>query len=151
MKKFAFSALLIGFALGIGLGLLWAGESSFKVVVNSENPVDSMARDEVSKLFLKKVGSWAHGMTVLPVDQLGTAEVREKFSKEIHGKSVATMVSPLPLGAGSSRAEARSSPTGTAMAGRPCTTACSPNRMTLPAAEASTGARFIVCRYPIAC
>jgi len=91
MKKFAFSALLIGFALGIGLGLLWAGESSFKVVVNSENPVDSMARDEVSKLFLKKVGSWAHGMTVLPVDQLGTAEVREKFSKEIHGKSVATI------------------------------------------------------------
>jgi len=92
MKKHVFVITLVIFILAVGLSFLFAGESvSFKVVVNSQNPVDSMGRDEVSKLFLKKVGSWANGVTVLPVDQLGTAEVREKFSKDIHGKSVATI------------------------------------------------------------
>jgi len=92
MKKHFFAIVLIVFFLAVGLSFLYAQDSGgYKVIVNAQNPVDSMGRDEVSKLFLKKVGSWAHGVTALPVDQLGTAEVREKFSKDIHGKSVATV------------------------------------------------------------
>lgn len=65
-----------------------AEEASFRVIVHPSNKVSSMTRDEVSKLFLKKVGKWDGGQPVSPVD-LGTeSSVREKFSKEIHGKTV---------------------------------------------------------------
>ena len=90
-KGFKYSALLIGFALGIGLGLLWAGEASYRVVVNSENPISSLSRDQASKLFLKKVRTWEHGVTVLPVDLVGSSPVREEFTREIHGKSVSAV------------------------------------------------------------
>ena len=61
------------------------------MIVNQENPVESMKRSEVSKLFLKKIRTWEHGVVVLPVDLVGTSPVRDKFSREVHGKSVTTV------------------------------------------------------------
>ena len=91
MKKFLFSSVLVGFLLGVGLLYLYAGEASYRLVVNSENPVSSLSRDEASKLFLKKVRTWEHGVTVLPVDLVSSLPVREEFTREIHGKSVSAV------------------------------------------------------------
>jgi ABC-type phosphate transport system substrate-binding protein len=66
-------------------------EQSFLLVVNSENPVNSLSRDDVSKLFLGKVGRWEHGEEVLPADQSSDSALRERFSDEIHGRSVSAI------------------------------------------------------------
>ena len=65
----------------------------FKLIVHTSNGIDSMTAERVSALFLKKVGKWDNGRTVLPVDLLPGSAVREEFSKSIHGKTVAAVKS----------------------------------------------------------
>ncbi|WDT75133.1 MAG: hypothetical protein MPW16_17935 [Candidatus Manganitrophus sp.] len=62
--------------------------ASFKIIVNPTNNVSSMTKEQVSELFLKKVTQWENGRKALPVDQVTSSPIREKFSKEIHDKSV---------------------------------------------------------------
>ena len=70
---------------------LRAQEGSFRVIVNSGNRVATLARDEVSKMFLKKIAAWHSGEAVVPVDQSEDAEVRKLFSKQVLGKDVAAV------------------------------------------------------------
>jgi len=66
---------------------------AYKVVVNSANAAPPMSRDEVAKLFLKKVTSWATGQTVQPVDQAKDSAVRKAFSQAVLGKDVSAVES----------------------------------------------------------
>lgn len=68
-----------------------AGEDRFYVIVNGANSLSSMEDKEVSKLFLKKSVLWPNGQPVVPVDQSERSSVREIFSKEIHGKTTASL------------------------------------------------------------
>jgi len=61
----------------------------FRVIVHSANPVDSISRTELSAIFLKRVRRWPDRVDIIPVDQPGTSRVRERFTRAIHGKSVA--------------------------------------------------------------
>jgi ABC-type phosphate transport system substrate-binding protein len=61
----------------------------FAVVVNASNPVSSLSKDEVAKLFLKKTVSWKSGQSAAPVELPATAKVRESFAREVLNKSVA--------------------------------------------------------------
>jgi ABC-type phosphate transport system substrate-binding protein len=65
----------------------------YQVIVNVENPVDSLTKDQVSQIFLKKVKQWNDGREVFPVDLTADAEVRESFSKGVHNRSVASIKS----------------------------------------------------------
>ncbi|MBI2838256.1 MAG: substrate-binding domain-containing protein [Acidobacteria bacterium] len=60
----------------------------FKVIVNAANPVASLSKDKVSKLFLKKVTKWENGHTVMPVDLIPSSPARGAFSKAVHGKDL---------------------------------------------------------------
>ncbi|NKE72182.1 hypothetical protein [Candidatus Manganitrophus noduliformans] len=62
--------------------------ASFKIVVNPSNGISSLTKEQISDLFLKKVTQWENGRKALPVDQVTASTIREKFSKEIHEKSV---------------------------------------------------------------
>lgn len=68
-----------------------AGE--FKLVVNAANPVSALSRDEVSRLFLKKTTVWRDARPVMIVDQKPTAPVRATFTKDVHGRQVASVTS----------------------------------------------------------
>lgn len=71
------------------IGVASAQETaSFKIIVNPSNDISSMTKEQVSELFLKKVTQWENGRKALPVDQVTSSPIREKFSKEIHEKSV---------------------------------------------------------------
>ena len=70
---------------------LRAQDAPYRLIVNSNNPVGALSRDEVSKLFLKKVPAWHSGEAVVPVDQSEDAEVRRLFSKRVLGKDVASV------------------------------------------------------------
>jgi len=66
---------------------------TYWIIVNTSNPVATLGRDEVSRLFLRKASIWPGGRIVLPVDQIDSAPVREAFSKDIHRRSIAAIKS----------------------------------------------------------
>lgn len=60
----------------------------FIVVVNASNPVTALPKDQVSKLFLKKLVHWDNGQQVAPVDLPEGSPLRDAFCRAVHGKSV---------------------------------------------------------------
>lgn len=61
----------------------------FRVVVNKANPVSSLTRAQLSAIFMRRMRSWPDGTEIRPVDHRAGALVRERFSRAVHGKSVA--------------------------------------------------------------
>jgi ABC-type phosphate transport system substrate-binding protein len=61
----------------------------FAIIVNVSNPISSLSKDEVAKLFLKKTVTWSSGQSASPVELPVTAKVRESFAREVLNKSVA--------------------------------------------------------------
>lgn len=84
------AAGLAALALASGITPRAAAQGeAVRIVVNESNPTTSISKAQVSRLFLKKVTTWDHGAPVAPVDQGDSASVREAFSAQFHGKSVA--------------------------------------------------------------
>ncbi len=65
-----------------------AAAADFKVVVHSTNSVDSLTKDKVSDIFLKKVTRWDNGRSITPVDQSERTAVRDLFSRGALKKEV---------------------------------------------------------------
>lgn len=61
----------------------------FAVIVNVSNPVSTLSKDEVAKLFLKKTVAWSSGQSASPVELPASDKVRESFAREVLNKSVA--------------------------------------------------------------
>ncbi len=69
-----------------------AGETpSFRIIVNSQNPVGSLSNRFVADSFLKKVNDWSDGQRLQPVDQKASSETRRVFSLVVLGRSVAAV------------------------------------------------------------
>jgi len=66
---------------------VWAQAKSYKIIVNPSNPVSSMSREDVSRIFLKKTTKFSDGRSASPVDLPTGSPTRESFSKDVHGKS----------------------------------------------------------------
>lgn len=64
-----------------------AQQTGYSIVINAENPANTMRQDHIRRMFLGKVGSWSHGVKVLPVDRSTPSAVREQFSSEVLGKA----------------------------------------------------------------
>jgi TonB family protein len=62
-------------------------QDGFRIVVNPQNPVSSLSKTQVSRLFLEK-GTWDDGAAVTPVDLLPTSPIREGFSRDVLGVPV---------------------------------------------------------------
>jgi ABC-type phosphate transport system substrate-binding protein len=87
---------ILGFLASLALPAAAAPASAppaaaFKVVVNGANGVSSMTKEDVSKLFLKKVTSFPGGQAAMPVDQTKDSAVRKAFSTAVLGKDVSTV------------------------------------------------------------
>jgi ABC-type phosphate transport system substrate-binding protein len=63
-----------------------APPTGFKVIVNASNPLVSLTTDELSQLFLKRATQWRAGGSVVPVDLPVAADVRDLFSRKVHGR-----------------------------------------------------------------
>lgn len=77
--------------LGLLLVSALAAQTGFQVVVNSANPTETMSKDDLSRLFLRKVSKWDHGPRVQPIDQAASRPVRASFSLDIHGRDVSSI------------------------------------------------------------
>lgn len=84
-------APLILTVFGLAPGRVAAQDVSYRVVVNATNPVVRLTRDQVSKIFLRKINQWDNHQPVLPVDQTADTPVRRTFTKEIHGRTIASI------------------------------------------------------------
>lgn len=68
-----------------------AEEPGYAVIVHQDNPVRVLSRGEISKLLLGKIGVWPSGLAVQPVDLPEDDELRDRFSREVVGRSVAAV------------------------------------------------------------
>lgn len=64
-------------------------DGPFLVVVNRSSAVTTLRREEVSAIFMKRMRSWPDGTEIVPIDRPARSPLRERFSRSIHGKSVA--------------------------------------------------------------
>ena len=65
----------------------------FKVVVNAENPIESIPRERLSHIFLKKTTMWARNRPVAFVDQTPTSPVRSAFTRSVHKREISSIQS----------------------------------------------------------
>jgi len=89
MKNIKKYLLVICLLLFVGTG--YTQNSSIKIVVNEKNDKTSISSNQVSRLFLKKATKWGNGVKVSPVDLAAGSNIRELFTKSIHGKSISAI------------------------------------------------------------
>ena len=65
----------------------------YVVIVNLENPQTTVSKSNVSKLLLKRTSRWDDDTPALPIDLDSRSPVRESFSRDVHGRSVASIKS----------------------------------------------------------
>jgi ABC-type phosphate transport system substrate-binding protein len=61
------------------------------VVVHAGNPTPALSRDQVARLFLRKVSRWPSGAPSLPVDLRADAPARAAFTKQVLAKSITSV------------------------------------------------------------
>ena len=68
-----------------------APDTPYKVIVNKSNPVVSLTKSELARLFLKKAIVWQGGGEVQPVDLGEDSDIRQAFSKQVLGKDISAV------------------------------------------------------------
>jgi ABC-type phosphate transport system substrate-binding protein len=71
--------------------VLHAQDVSYALVVHVTNPIAHLTRDQVSRIFLRKVTLWDNRQPVLPIDQMADSPVRRTFTKQIHQRTIAAI------------------------------------------------------------
>ena len=83
-------------ALALLVAASWhttATAAGYKVIVNNANDTSSLAKKDLVQYFLKKTAKWGNGTPVVAVDQTEKSAARERFTLEVHGKSVSAVKS----------------------------------------------------------
>ena len=68
-----------------------AQEKAFVVIVNKANPVKSITRAELRRIFMKEMRMWPHGESIVPVDWDASSPLRGEFSQRVLDRSVRDM------------------------------------------------------------
>ena len=87
------SVFLLILTIGMLSSPLAGGAQEFTVIVNAANPVASLPRNDVAKLFLKKTVAWQSGQAAAPVELPAAAKAREAFARAVLNKSIAQVKS----------------------------------------------------------
>jgi ABC-type phosphate transport system substrate-binding protein len=67
------------------------GAPSFYVIVNSQNPIESLDPRVLSDIFLKKMTQWPEDGLIQPVDLEPNSAVRRRFCQQILSRSVTSI------------------------------------------------------------
>ena len=63
-----------------------ASGQDFKIVANGANGAETISKQQLENIFMKKTGAWSDGQPVIPVDQSASSSTRHGFSKVIFGR-----------------------------------------------------------------
>jgi len=90
MRRFP---LLFGVvALAAGLNAAALGQDvAYRVIVHPSHSGTAIERSIVKSIFLRQATRWADGSDISPIDQSTRSPVREAFSKDALGESVAAV------------------------------------------------------------
>jgi ABC-type phosphate transport system substrate-binding protein len=83
--------LTFAFCLAALVGAAPAGAQQYRVIVNAANPTSTLSKDDLARVYLKKMSSWKHGQSVTVVDLGPKSAIRADFSMEVLGRDVPTM------------------------------------------------------------
>ncbi len=67
------------------------GTGSYVVIVHPDNQAKAVSKKRVSRLLLKEIAKWDGGQSAQPVDLDSNSETRRDFSRDVHGRSVASI------------------------------------------------------------
>jgi len=87
MVGFRLGALILVAALGFA-GQASGQETGFKVIVNASNPVNTVSRTTLARIFLKQASQWPDGQPAQPVDLAEGTSEREDFSTAVLARGV---------------------------------------------------------------
>jgi ABC-type phosphate transport system substrate-binding protein len=68
-----------------------AGAQQYRVIVNSANPTSTLTKEDLARVYLKKMSTWKTGQQVQVVDLGPKSSVRAEFSTAVLGRDVPTM------------------------------------------------------------
>lgn len=83
--------LTIAFSLAALVGAAPAGAQQYRVIVNAANPTSALSKEDLARVYLKKMGSWKNGGAVTVVDLGPKSPIRAEFSMAVLGRDVPTM------------------------------------------------------------
>lgn len=86
--KFKYIAIGIWIALIGATSVPYANAGSIKIIVNSNNQINTMTRKFLADAFFKKITFWEHGESIIPVDLESDSITRKDFSNQIMNKPV---------------------------------------------------------------
>ena len=89
------AAAMLAALAGAGTAL---AQDGYRIVVNPANPVGSLSRAQVSRMFLDK-GTWEDGAAVSPVDLLPSSVIRDGFSRDVLGMAIPAAVDRMRVAA----------------------------------------------------
>ncbi len=70
------------------VALLPVYAQSVEIIVHPDNDITSVTKAELSKIFLKRLRTWADGTLVVPVDQVPDSSPRREFTRSVHERRV---------------------------------------------------------------
>ena len=82
---------LLFLCLAVMPAVLRAQDATYRVVVHRSNTISRLTRDQVSRMFLRKITQWDNRQPVLPVDQAAESPVRRSFTRQIHQRTIASV------------------------------------------------------------
>jgi ABC-type phosphate transport system substrate-binding protein len=77
--------------IGIASTSVAGDDAGFKVIVHPDNTVDSVDRDFLRDVYLKKATEWGNGETVHPLDLAESFPARDKFTARVIRKTPAQL------------------------------------------------------------
>lgn len=67
--------------------------AEYQVIVHADNPTDILTREQLGKMFLRKIAKWDTGTPIVPVDQAQVSPVRAIFNRIVHAKPASAIAS----------------------------------------------------------
>ncbi|GAB1344443.1 phosphate ABC transporter substrate-binding protein [Gemmatimonas sp.] len=92
MRLFLGVAVWCTAALGLAMTPSTAAAQGFKVIVHNDVAAAEITTAALSNIFLKKDSKFPGGPEAVPVDLPASAPLRDVFSKAVHGRSTAAVV-----------------------------------------------------------
>ena len=83
--------LTFAFCLAALTGAAPAGAQQYRVIVNAANPTTALTKEDLARVYLKKMSAWKNGAAVTVVDLGPKSPVRAEFSVSVLGRDVPTM------------------------------------------------------------
>jgi ABC-type phosphate transport system substrate-binding protein len=70
---------------------LFAQSAKHQVIVNKDNSISSLSKNQLKKIYTKKMTKWEDGSKIKPIDLQKSSEVRSSFSDNVLKKSISAM------------------------------------------------------------